>query len=906
MNYASKSLAVAYGLFVSASLVEVRWPQGRALRPAEQLSLRPTTASWGELAALQASLPRAGVAVYEPQENVLELPTIEIPLPRSPQSFGSDGAAQPTPPCAGQGLACEPSSDAGFDSQPDVPDGAGFTTVTPDVAGGVGPLHLVTMLNNQVLIQTRNGDTVGTLDTSIFWSPLGTTPQTPTTTYPRVYFDALAHRWLATIRNGDTSTASTAIFFAISETDDPTGVWDYYALPSDPAAASFADWVVMGYNDTWITITANMFAAPAGATFLGTKMWTIDKSTALAGGPLTVSVFPTGFMSTVHGSGGSSVHPARTFDADPTLWLVNDTFTHAGTFLLQLTRITGTGAAPVVSGLPGSPFGGTTSLCYTDTNWSGTQLPMTQLGEARTISPFSIRIASVAVRCGKIWAANSGGLPGPSTNTVPSSNGILWREIDPTLPFPAAPGTPGSMLVQDGAVTNGTGTMSAYPSIAVNRGEDVLLGYANADSTRSPRACYSLRLGTDAPGLMGPVEELKAGDSAYWKGPGVVAPYGRYSSAAVDPTDDLGLWTLQEHADQRIGPADDDSRWGTRWLGLASECMLLNGGFETGTIPTSISQITNAPSWTTANSGTSDYFAVGGTGGAGVPSNWAGSRTPHAGNAYAGIATYVITFGGLHLNYREYLQSPLSRPLTAGTPYLVKLWVCRANGMAFDLATDQMGIRFGLTSLQQGDDMNLAVTPDYEYPGVITDSEEWTPIEFVFHATGGERYIVIGNFNDNAGTTVEVLGSSTTHAAYYYVDDVSVCCYCDSANDDHFEDNDSCATAAFAQPFTSWTSLYVSKTDSDWYRLAVPAKSKVVAHTTFTHSDGNIDMRLYDACNGVLIASSSTANDGEVVTWKNLGTLPRHVFLEVYVNDASSSDCNQYSFSWWRNKIKKK
>jgi hypothetical protein len=256
--------------------------------------------------------------------------------------------------------------------------------------------------------------------------------------------------------------------------------------------------------------------------------------------------------------------------------MINDGFTSGGVFLLQLTRITGTGAAPMVSGLAGSPFGGTTSFCFVTHNFSGTQRTMAQLTETRFISAFSVRIASVAVRNGKIWVANSGGLPGPSSNTSPTSNGVLWHQLDPTLPFPASSGAPGSMLVQSGQITNGVNTMSMYPSIVSNCADDVLVGYANGDATRHPRACYSIRLGTDALGFMGAINELKAGESTYWKnfGVGTTAQYGRYTSAAVDPNDDKTLWTIQEYADTRVGPLDNDSRWGT-WWGRFGDCELL-------------------------------------------------------------------------------------------------------------------------------------------------------------------------------------------------------------------------------------------------------------------------------------------------------------------------------------------
>jgi hypothetical protein len=541
-----------------------------AVLPSETLVVRPATASWSELRALPASrrAPAESGAIVP---DTLEVSPLELGAPverRATGEPGEPGGVERIASCPGVGV--DPSENR-FDAGLDVPDGAGFSFIPPDAAGAVGPRHLLTMLANQVTIQDREGGSLSAVDTSAFWSPLGTTPSSPTTTLQRAHYDARAARFFATAREGPPLAGTTRILFAITRTDDPTGTWDFYSFTADPGATSFADWVVSGYNDTWIAITANMFL-PSGSS-LGAKMWAIDKSTALVpGGPLTVSVFATGFMTSVHGSGGTSLHPARTLDGDATLWMVNDGFTSVGTFLLQLTRITGTGPAPVVSGLPGSPFGGTSSLCYVATNWSATQRTMAQLGESRFISPFSTRVASVAVRSGVIWVANSGGLPGPSTNASPTSSGVLWHELDPSLPFPLTPGAPGSMVLQSGAITNGPDTACLYPSLAVNCAGDVLIGFANGDATLHPRACYALRLGTDPLGAMGPVRELAPGESRYWKnfGAGTLAQYGRYTSAAVDPCDDTTLWTLQEFADARVGPADNDSRWGTCWGSLGS------------------------------------------------------------------------------------------------------------------------------------------------------------------------------------------------------------------------------------------------------------------------------------------------------------------------------------------------
>jgi hypothetical protein len=85
-------------------------------------------------------------------------------------------------------------------------------------------------------------------------------------------------------------------------------------------------------------------------------MWVIDKATALAGGPLTVTVFPNGFdEDNPSGTFGFALQPAVTFGLEPKLYLVDSTgFTLGGTALLRMSEISGTGAAPTWSPTAGS------------------------------------------------------------------------------------------------------------------------------------------------------------------------------------------------------------------------------------------------------------------------------------------------------------------------------------------------------------------------------------------------------------------------------------------------------------------------------------------------------------------------------------------------------------------------
>ena len=58
---------------------------------------------------------------------------------------------------------------------------------------------------------------------------------------------------------------------------------------------------------------------------------------------------------------------------------------------------------------------------------------------------------------------------------------------------------------------------------------------------------------------------------------------------------------------------------------------------------------------------------------------------------------------------------------------------------------------------------------------LLTNDTGWTEISGIYVATGGEKYMIIGNFNDFASTTATFVGGpSWAYYGFYYIDDVSV------------------------------------------------------------------------------------------------------------------------------------
>ncbi|MCB0782296.1 MAG: hypothetical protein KDB96_17200 [Flavobacteriales bacterium] len=129
-------------------------------------------------------------------------------------------------------------------------------------------------------------------------------------------------------------------------------------------------------------------------------------------------------------------------------------------------------------------------------------------------------------------------------------------------------------------------------------------------------------------------------------------------------------------------------------------------------------------------------------------------------------------------NTREYLMVRLTDPLEPGATYEVSLSYSRRR-FYHQLAVDHIGVWFGADSLFEPHPNVITATPQVRLTDPIEDhltvGGEWVQLSDTFVAEGGERWMVIGNFDPPGsvdGIVVEPGGISAT--CYYYIDSVSV------------------------------------------------------------------------------------------------------------------------------------
>jgi len=215
-------------------------------------------------------------------------------------------------------------------------------------------------------------------------------------------------------------------------------------------------------------------------------------------------------------------------------------------------------------------------------------------------------------------------------------------------------------------------------------------------------------------------------------------------------------------------------------LSVPAQNLVTNGNFETYTqLPNYYAQSCYATGWNSPSGscnlivgqGSPDYYHLWGSSGAQPPNTWWADVMPYAGNAMEGFAGYYNSSG---TSYREYIQYQLSSPMIPGTVYEVSYFLTNGITSIHGYGCNHIGAYFSTTPITQAGGAPIPVVPHVEDPGVFF-SNTWQKKTFTFIATAPYTFVTIGNFYNNANTTiVQFVFPSTLVAAYYYIDDVIV------------------------------------------------------------------------------------------------------------------------------------
>ncbi len=417
--------------------------------------------------------------------------------------------------------------------------------VPPDSTGAVGPTQVLTVTNHGLQAHTKSGAFLGQVSTWTFWGMFN--PAWPFD--PRVIYDPVQQRFIVVAldyRSNAQGSYDGSIYIAVSHTGDLLGGWTVRKFLScvtfTPCSASNAtaiDFPMVGLSANFLAMNMQW-----GRTYVFSY-----PALRQTQGPVPVTVLDPPSPSFLDSFGAPVVSSSAT---ESDLYFVK---WDAPTANYRLNRLTGPPDAP--SFTPGPlvmlPSHLKQEGCVP---WQGgaPQVPEPGTGNVALVSYWPGN-ADAVFRDDHVWFTEARRVQATDCGGHAK---VLWLKLHKSGTF-----------ADGGVIEDPTGRWFMYPTIAVNRFHDVLVGFTQALASEYFSAAFAFREGTDPPGTMRDARVYKAGEGhfnlAYSGG---ISRWGDYSRTVVDPSDDTTLWTIQEYARAPVGTGTASGRWGTWWAAV--------------------------------------------------------------------------------------------------------------------------------------------------------------------------------------------------------------------------------------------------------------------------------------------------------------------------------------------------
>jgi hypothetical protein len=421
--------------------------------------------------------------------------------------------------------------------------------IPPDTYGAVGLDRVVTATNDFIRIHNKvGGAQISNVSISGFTG-------VPSTCDPQMFFDPNTQRWIFCAIG--CAGSSNPVIVMVSNTSDPSGTWRNFQFV--PLPGGLLDHPYLGYDDTKIVIGGRKFTP----SFTGPEIYLIDKAAFLAGTPITFGVNAQTITRTA--ADGDSPRPVTVYfppfsnsgNPSPGTVYIMQSWTSSS---LRLSTISG--AIPAAVWNTASAVFPTAPDSWTAGGMGNPGSVQQQPPETRRLQANDARVSSAVMMNGKIWLAHHIAFPAGATATAVTHTEVQYWQLE------GNPGGTFGNVLQRGRTGAIAGQHRWFSSIAVNKNEDVLVGYSASDATTMwPSSAYSTRQLATAPNTLDDPRVYHAGEGRYWKDFGSGrARWGDYSQTHLDPVDN-SLWTIQQYASTPAGaiPPDNNSRYGVWW-----------------------------------------------------------------------------------------------------------------------------------------------------------------------------------------------------------------------------------------------------------------------------------------------------------------------------------------------------
>ncbi len=471
----------------------------------------------------------------------------QAPHPPMPPSRS---APRPTPPGALQGPSASraPLSRAPQASRTFAGLGEGFhgpqgdflvTRLPPDPNGAVGPQHYVQAVNVSLAVFDKAGTVLlGPVPLITLWSGLGGLCAQGNNTDPIVLYDRLADRWVISqlaYQPGGPDYECVAV----STSSDPLGTYGLYAF----AYENMNDYPKLSVWPDGYYASYNMFDANTDG-FLGTKVCALDRARMLANSPATQQCVDFyGYSYLPSDLDGSTPPPVG-----------SPNFILGGSWRawdqLDMYRFQVDWGDPAKSSLTGPvaiPVAAFTNSCLGFYRYSC-------VPQARTTQLLDSHAGRAMYRLAyRNYGSHESLVTTMTVAATPDADGqtaTRWYEI-------RSPAADSPVVYQQGTYAPDT-SYRWLGSIAMDRDQNMAMGYSESSAVASPTIHYTGRRATDPLGVMQQETEVELPSVGSQTGADMDR-WGDYSAMQVDPADDCTFWYTNQYI-----PYDGVANWSTR------------------------------------------------------------------------------------------------------------------------------------------------------------------------------------------------------------------------------------------------------------------------------------------------------------------------------------------------------
>ncbi len=474
----------------------------------------------------------------------------------------------------------------GFAFDDNAAENGGFLFIPPDPIGAAGLSRVIAVTNTMVEGLNKGGRVMFRSSLAGFFAPLAPT----TFTFdPKVIYDPYEDRYvvvtLERVQSGvavDPNNVSR-LLLAVSKNGNPKSAtdsdWYYQAIDSKELFGGFvdlwADYPGFEADEEAIYVTANMFAFPPFSGYGGMRLWIVDKGVGSGGfyeGGASAVTKHDPYAATGISGFSTTTMPAQVLGAGGVL-----PGSEIGTFLVSYSGLTfsGPGAPEALNvitvvdplGAAGGPFFVQEFVVVGDIEDVGgifgfPALPdAPQAGTNALIEVNDRRALDAVWQHDRLWV---------TTTIIPNSTVDLgettahWFQLDTSDgPLAIVLSDEGNLGGEDIAL----GTYTFFPSVAVNRNDQVMFGFSGSAPSIFAGAFAAGRNPADPPGSVRESLIVHEGVDWYFRTfGGGRNRWGDYSGISTDPSNDKFFWIFNEYAAERGSVINgEDGRWGTAW-----------------------------------------------------------------------------------------------------------------------------------------------------------------------------------------------------------------------------------------------------------------------------------------------------------------------------------------------------